>query len=235
MVACERVVSPNTVQSGLEDGVGWRVLGLGPDPWYARLTCHFTTTGADAVLAAVEDLGRRGTDDLTAEVDVQGHRRVGVAKLVGNLTCREARLVEARRRSLAERVRGNPRPRSPVTTQRSAAVTENELTMIVETVSGAVTPLALEGVEQPPEVAGDVARVAQAARDRRCEHRPVVQAASPDHLECEPGYGDHAPARLGLGPQLHDESLAPCHRECLARPRIPAILDFLLPRLDSNQ
>jgi hypothetical protein len=49
-----------------------------------------------------------GADDLSAEVPVEGHRRVGVAELVGDLARSEAGLVEPSRDGLAEYVRGRP-------------------------------------------------------------------------------------------------------------------------------
>src|SRR4051794_16087796 len=60
----------------------------------------------------VQNSRRLGTNDLSAEVDVERHRRVGVAQLVGHLPRGEPGLVETRGDGLAEGVRGDPRPRS---------------------------------------------------------------------------------------------------------------------------
>src|SRR5919199_2727014 len=76
-----------------------------------RVTCP----SEEATQSPPEYPGGLGADDLAAEVDVQGHRRVGVAELVGHLARAEAGLVQTGGDGLAEGVRGDPRPGPPCT------------------------------------------------------------------------------------------------------------------------
>ena len=101
-------------------------------------------------------------DDLAVEVDVQGHRRVGVAELGSDLARGEPSFVQAGGHGLAEGKRGGSRSRPLGATERTAGrrLARRRLD------ASSVADLALEGVQQLAQVAGDAVRVAQRAGER---------------------------------------------------------------------
>src|SRR3954454_20732312 len=91
----------------------------------------------------VQNSRRLGTNDLSAEVDVERHRRVGMPQLVGHLPRGEPGLVEARGDGLAEGVRGDPTPRSLLAADPPPCHLRLDRAVLAELVAGAVAGFAV--------------------------------------------------------------------------------------------
>ncbi len=151
----------------------------------------------------------RRADDVTAEVDVERHRRVGVAELVGDLAGCEAGFVEAGGDGLAEGVRGDPRPWAVVAAQPLTARAELE-----RAVGSSWKPVRAQASQSnessscrrsPDTLVGS----RNTSGQRSGEGQAVTVAGRPaaHHRDSEVGYGDNPPAGGSLRARLHDESL----------------------------